>query len=63
MPGTKVLALPGGPVPVNHHIVELIDEIKPKIRELIDYANKVSFTVPVDNQLSVLTEQPKGYLI
>ena len=40
--GTKVMALPFGPVPSNHHIVELVDEIKPKIRELIDNSNKVS---------------------
>ena len=36
------MALPCGPVPSNHHIVELVDEIKPKIRELIDNSNKVS---------------------
>ena len=35
------MALPCGPVPSNHHIVELVDEIKPKIRELIDNSNKV----------------------
>ena len=40
--GTKVLALPGGAVPSNHHIIQLVDEIKPKIRELIDNANKVN---------------------
>ena len=41
--GSKVLALPGGAVPSNHHIIELVDEIKPKIRELIDNANKVYY--------------------
>lgn len=48
--GSKVLALLGGAVPSNHHIIELVDEIKPKIRELIDNANKtkmwIAYSIP-----------------
>merc|ERR1712029_66758 len=39
--GTKVLVLPNGSVPSNHHIEELIKLIQPKIFQLIDYATKL----------------------
>lgn len=37
--GTKVLVLPDGVVPSNHFIVELINEIKPLISELVEDTN------------------------
>lgn len=40
--GTKVLVLPNGVVPSNKFIIELIDEIKPLIQELVEDANMVS---------------------
>ncbi len=42
--GSKVYALPGGVVTCNTHIVEIVDTIKPLLRELIDHANKVCGT-------------------
>ncbi|KAG9508599.1 Proteasome activator complex subunit 3 [Fragariocoptes setiger] len=37
--GTKVLVLPNGVVPSNKFIIDLIDEVKPLIRELVEDAN------------------------
>jgi len=37
--GCKVLVLPHGSVPCNRHIVELIDELKPHIRQLVEDTN------------------------
>ena len=42
VPGSKVMLLPNGAADTNHHLVELIDTIKPHIIELIEHANKVS---------------------
>lgn len=39
--GTKVLALPTGPVLVNLVISRLFDVVKPQIRQLVEYANLV----------------------
>lgn len=39
--GTKVMCLLNGVVPCNRHILELIDLIKPKIRDLADDSNVV----------------------
>jgi len=40
--GTKVLALPSGPVFCNTNITRLIDMVKPHIRELVEDSNLVS---------------------
>jgi len=49
-PGSKVLLLPNGAAGTNHHLVEMIDAIKPQVIELIDNANKIkmwiSYSVP-----------------
>lgn len=41
MPGTPVMLLPEGSVPVNSKVVEIINIVKPQAVELIDYANNV----------------------
>lgn len=41
--GTKVLALPSGPVTCNTILSKHIDTVKPFIRELVEHANLVSF--------------------
>lgn len=40
--GTKVLALPSGPVTCNSTLSKHIDIVKPYIRELVEHANLVS---------------------
>ena len=40
--GTKVFALTSGPVPCNTKITNLIDIVKPHIRQLVEDANLVS---------------------
>jgi proteasome activator subunit 3 (PA28 gamma) len=40
--GTKVLVLPNGIAPCNKHVVELIEVVKPLIRQLVEDANLVS---------------------
>ncbi|CAL4122344.1 unnamed protein product [Meganyctiphanes norvegica] len=48
--GTKVMVLPSGSVPINPHITEMVDIIKPLIRTLVEEANLlkmwVSFLIP-----------------
>jgi len=48
--GTKVLALPTGPVNCNVVIAGLFDAVKPQIRQLVEYANLlkmwVTFLIP-----------------
>ena len=39
--GTKVLVLPNGVAPCNKHVVELIETVKPLIRQLVEDANLV----------------------
>jgi len=39
MSGTKVLVLPNGIAPCNKHVVELIELVKPLIRQLVEDAN------------------------
>lgn len=41
--GSKVYALPGGIVTCNTYIVDIVNTIKPLLRELIDHANKVCY--------------------
>jgi len=41
MSGTQVISLPGGSVPVNALVVEIIDIIKPQAIELVTYCNQV----------------------
>lgn len=36
------MSLPGGTVPVNSEVVEVIDVIKPQAIELVSYCNQVS---------------------
>nr|UCK81619.1 proteasome activator complex subunit 3 [Arenicola marina] len=45
IPGSKIVLLPSGPVPCNHCIVELVDVVKPKIREIIDHCNQVKMWI------------------
>lgn len=40
--GCKVWVLPNGISPCNKHITELVDIVKPLIRELVEDANLVS---------------------
>ena len=42
--GTKVFALTSGPVPCNTKITNLIDIVKPHIRQLVEDANLVSIS-------------------
>jgi len=48
--GTKVMVLPSGSVPINPHITQMVDTIKPLIRTLVEEANLlkmwVSFLIP-----------------
>jgi len=48
--GTKVLVLPSGPVPCNKKIINLMEIVKPQIRDLVDDANLlkmwVTFLIP-----------------
>jgi len=48
--GTKVLALPSGPVHCNFNITRLIDVVKPHIRELVEDSNLlkmwITFLIP-----------------
>lgn len=39
--GSKVLVLPNGSAPINTLIKDLIEELKPRIRQLIDHATTV----------------------
>lgn len=43
--GSRVMALPNGMSPSNRHIVEVVEIVKPHIRELIDHANKVKMWI------------------
>lgn len=43
--GTKVLALPSGPVTCNSILSKHIDTVKPFIRELVEHANLVSMNI------------------
>lgn len=43
--GTKVLALPSGPVTCNSILSKHIDTVKPFIRELVEHANVVSMNI------------------
>ena len=43
--GTKVFSIPGGMVPVNPNLVEILDIIKPEAIELVEYANQVSSNI------------------
>jgi len=45
VPGSKVVVLPNGAVNTNLEILELINMVKPEIRELIDNANKVKMWI------------------
>lgn len=45
VPGSKVVLLPNGAVHTNPKILELINMVKPEIRELIDNANKVKMWI------------------
>lgn len=40
--GTKVMILPTGSVPTNKNLVDLIDNVKPHIRKLVEDSNLVS---------------------
>lgn len=40
--GSKVMILPSGSVPTNKNLVELIEEVKPHIRKLVEDSNLVS---------------------
>jgi hypothetical protein len=40
--GTRVLALPSGPVTVNPTISKLFEAVKPQIRQLVEISNLVS---------------------
>ncbi|KAJ8947948.1 hypothetical protein NQ318_021045 [Aromia moschata] len=48
--GTKVMILPSGSVPTNKHLVELIENVKPHIRKLVEDSNLmkmwISFMIP-----------------
>lgn len=48
--GTKVLLLPNGTVPSNHHIVEVVELVKPRIQQLVEDANVlkmwIQFLIP-----------------
>jgi len=48
--GTKVLALPTGPVPCNKFILSMFDVVKPQIRQLVEYSNLlkmwITFLIP-----------------
>jgi hypothetical protein len=39
--GSKVLVLPNGSAPINTHLKDLIEELKPRIRQLIEHATTV----------------------
>jgi len=43
--GTKVLVLPNGLAPCNKHLVELIDVVKPLVRQLVEDANKLKMWI------------------
>jgi len=45
IPGSPVMLLPDGSVPVNSKVVEIINIVKPQAIELIDYANSVSIVI------------------
>jgi len=45
VPGPKVLLLPNGASETNHHLVEMIDAIKPHVVDLIDNANKIKMWI------------------
>lgn len=40
--GAKVFVLPSGSVPINSHITQMVDTIKPLICQLVEEANLVS---------------------
>lgn len=48
--GSKVFVLPSGSVPINPHITQMVDTIKPLLRQLVEEANLlkmwVSFLIP-----------------
>lgn len=39
--GTKVTILPDGPVPSNPKIMEMVEVVKPRIRDVIEHANQI----------------------
>lgn len=43
--GTKVMILPTGAVSTNKNLVELIEQVKPHIRKLVEDSNLVSLSV------------------
>lgn len=43
--GTQVFSLPGGTVPVNAHVVEIIDVIKPQAIELVSFCNQIKMWI------------------
>ncbi|XP_064648251.1 proteasome activator complex subunit 3-like isoform X2 [Lineus longissimus] len=45
MQGSAVLALPNGISPSNQHIVEIVDKLKPYIRDLVEHANCVKMWI------------------
>lgn len=48
--GCKVLVLPNGTVPCNRHVVEIVDIVKPKIKQLVEDSNMlkmwIQFLIP-----------------
>lgn len=48
--GCKVLVLPNGSVPCNKHVVEIVDIVKPKIKQLVEDSNMlkmwIQFLIP-----------------
>ncbi|VEN40806.1 unnamed protein product [Callosobruchus maculatus] len=48
--GTKVMILPTGSVPTNKHLVDLVEQVKPHIRRLVEDSNLmkmwISFMIP-----------------
>lgn len=62
MPGSKVMVFPGGSVTCSTVITELVDVIKPYIRELLDQSNKVSFILERDLEPKII-EELKSYLV
>ncbi|CAH1977112.1 unnamed protein product [Acanthoscelides obtectus] len=48
--GTKVMILPSGSVPTNKHLVDLVEQVKPHIRRLVEDSNLmkmwISFMIP-----------------
>lgn len=48
--GSKVMILPSGSVPTNKNLVDLIEEVKPHIRKLVEDSNLVSLLIKYIHQ-------------